>query len=157
MTHIFTSEISPFWVGAGGMNIYISCPLWSFQTIFFCWNKNKNRGDNIAYRLLFPLSVQSALPLITRTDDRPALPVIKSSLLVVFLSSNYLYVFAICKTKEARKFFNSLKKTNILRIPSIFWNCKIEQWRIRTILQSLALQTSNLVLKHYIFLLSEIL
>ena len=34
MTHIFTSEISPFWVGAGGMNIYISCPLWSFQTNF---------------------------------------------------------------------------------------------------------------------------
>ena len=66
-----------------------------FKRIFFCWNNNKNRGDNIPERFLFPLSVQNALPLITRTDDRHGLSVIKTSLLVVFLSSNYRYVFAI--------------------------------------------------------------
>ena len=49
----------------------------------------KIRGDNIPYRFLFPLRLKSALPLITRTDDRPALPDIKTTLLVVFLSSNY--------------------------------------------------------------------
>ena len=34
ITYIFSSEVSLFWVGVGGMNLYISCPLWSFQTNF---------------------------------------------------------------------------------------------------------------------------
>ena len=61
--------------------------------------------------MLLRLRLQSVLSLITRTDDRPVLPVIINSLLVVFLSNNYCYVFPLCKTKEPRKIFNSLKKT----------------------------------------------
>ena len=60
--------------------------------------------------MLFRLRLQSALPLITRADDRPVLPIVKNSLLAVVLSRNYRYVFPLYKTKEPRKFFNSLKK-----------------------------------------------
>ena len=41
--------------------------------------------ETITKTMLFRLRFQSDFPMITRTDDRSALPVIKNGLLVVFL------------------------------------------------------------------------
>ena len=69
-------------------------------------SKEFSSVEAITKTMLLRLRLQSVLPLITRTDDRPVFPVIINGLLAVFL-----YVFPLSKTKEPRIIFNSLKKT----------------------------------------------
>ena len=61
--------------------------------------------ETITETMFLRLRLQSVLPLITRTDDRPVLPVIINSLLVVFLSNSYCYMcFLYAKPNNLEKF-----------------------------------------------------
>lgn len=93
ITYIFSSEVSLFWVGAGGMNLYISCPLWSFQTNFLLLKQKQKRCCSV-YVYKAPYNWLPEQMTAPRS-----------------LSSNYRYVFPLCEPKELRKCFNSLKKT----------------------------------------------
>ena len=62
-----------------------------FMSSVIVWNEFSS-VESITKTMLLRLRLQSVLSLITRTDDRPVLPVIINSLLVVFLSNNYCYM-----------------------------------------------------------------
>ena len=95
ITYMFTSEISPFLSGSR----------WN-ESLYFMSSVivlNEFSSVETITKTMF-LRLQSVLPLITTTDDRPVLPNIINTLLVFFLSNNYCYVFPYAKTNNLEKF-----------------------------------------------------